>query len=202
MKGKRTVDKDYSDADRDLLKLVARGDPLCGSNKVQVSLSYQPIFRHPLPVSPQRYEHEKLLRHILTFPLDHQARGAVTLRNAWVLEEVLLRGAPAAVPDENKYTPLHIACHHNDIECVMVLVNFGVDVNCSTISGVTPMYMAVASNATQVIEILQKANAKLISDVQKALPGATILEVECKSHNSVLHAKGKSVGLPHEHTMF
>lgn len=50
-------------------------------------------------------------------------------------------GAPYDTKDQNGYTPLHLACNQNDFESVMVLINFGADINAETVNGVTPLYM-------------------------------------------------------------
>ena len=52
-----------------------------------------------------------------------------------------MRGAPYDTRDQNGYAPIHLACNHNDFESVMVLINFGADINVETVNGVTPLFM-------------------------------------------------------------
>lgn len=55
--------------------------------------------------------------------------------------------------DQNGYTPLHIACNNNDFESVMVLLNFGADVNAETVTGVTPLFMGKMAHKTSIFVI-------------------------------------------------
>lgn len=89
----------------------------------------------------RRCFHEAVLRRVLSTTLNKQAFSAITLRAAWVLEEVFMRGAPVNISDLNGFTPLHIAVQNNDFECMMVLFNIGVDYNAETLSGVTPLFL-------------------------------------------------------------
>lgn len=133
---------EYTDEEMQLMRAVYRGEPV---NKKAVGPpvtgNYKPIFKHPLPVSDRRYFFESQLRKVLTFPGPEQAFAAVTLQNAWALEEALMLGAPFDSRDQNGYSPLHLACNQNDVESVMVLLNFGADVNAETVNGVTPLYL-------------------------------------------------------------
>lgn len=82
---------EYTDEEMDLMRAVYRGEPL---NKkpvgTPVTKNYKPIFKHPLPVSDRRYFFESQLRRVVTFPGPEQAFAAVTLQNAWALEEALM----------------------------------------------------------------------------------------------------------------
>lgn len=124
-----------------LERAIARGESIAITGNAVVK--YSPLFRHPLPVSEHRYKHEATLRRCLSTLLDKQAAAAVTMKNAWVLEEVYMRGAPVDVPNLNGFTPLHLAVQGNDFECMMVLFNIGVDCNAETVSGITPLYLGI-----------------------------------------------------------
>ncbi len=117
--------EEYTDDELEAIKRVNRGEPL--RDKIPKNYSsfqrIKPIFHHPLPLSRHRFPQEKMLREVSTHAANRQALTAVTLRNPWVLEDVLMRGAPVDVQDKNGYTPLHIACSQNDFECAMVLIN-------------------------------------------------------------------------------
>ena len=72
-----------------------------------------------------------------------------------------MRGAPVNIPDRSGFTPLHIAVRINSFECVMVLLNIGVDINCESIAGYTPLYLALACNSKQAEAILRENGAVL-----------------------------------------
>ncbi len=136
---------EYTDEEMALMRAVYRSEPI-RTKPVgpPVSKNYKPIFKHPLPVSDRRFHFESQLRKVLTFPGSEQAFSAVTLQNAWVLEEVLMRGAPHNTLDTTGFTPLHIACRNNDFESVIVLINFDADINAETVTGVTPLYLGMS----------------------------------------------------------
>lgn len=194
--------EEYTDDDMYLLKCVHRGESLVKKTAGKTKKKIVPILKHPLPVSERRFGHEQMYRDICTHSGEKQVISAVTLQNAWVLEQVLMDGAPIEVQDTNGYRPIHIAARNNDFECTMVLINFGADINAVTISGITPLYLARAAQASQVVELLEAQGAVLEFGSHRSLPGATVLEVNVQTHDSVLNAKGECVGLPHEHTMF
>jgi hypothetical protein len=196
------ADDEYDDEEMYLMQCIMRGEPLVKKTAGKITKKIVPIFKHPLPVSDRRFAHEKLYRKICSYAADKQVLSAVTLENAWVLEQVLLDGAPIEVRDTNGFCPIHIAARNNDYESTMVLINFGADLNVVTISGITPLYMAKAAGANQVVELLESQNAVLEFGSHRALPGATVLEVDIQTHHSVLNVKGECVGLPHEHTWF
>ena len=87
-----------------------------------------------------------------------------------------MAGAPPEIQDINGFAPIHIACQQNDFDCVMVLLNIGVDINIPTISGITPMYLAHSAGATQCFKLLSEHKAKMVHDSQLKLPGATVLD--------------------------
>jgi hypothetical protein len=97
--------EDYSEDEIEAVKRVNRGEPLRDKGRLsRQNISHvQPLYQHPLPLSGHRYQHEKILRDVLTHSLSRQALTAVTLQNPWVLEEIIMRGAPIEVPDKNGY---------------------------------------------------------------------------------------------------
>ena len=83
-----------------------------------------------------------------------------------------------------------------------VLVNFGVDVNSCTRSGITPLYSATAAKANQVIHFLTERGAKLELPDPRIFPGATVLDTELPSRSPVLNVVGDKIGMPHQHTWY
>ena len=156
-----------------LLKCIVKSGPVVVSGAPR--LRYIPIYRHPLPVSKHRHEHDFVLRRVLSSPLHKQITAAVTIGDPWTLEELYMRGAPAEVPEANGYTPLHVACEGNKIECVIVLLNIGVDVNVTSLAGITPLYLARAAKAKEVEILLLEKNARLETDKDKFVFSSTIM---------------------------
>jgi hypothetical protein len=193
-------ESEYSEDDLRLLQSINRSEVYTKNPPTRVKIPT--IFKHPLPVSNHRYDYEKMLRRVLTYPIDIQVRSSVTLGNAWVLEEVLMSGAPINNVDTNGFSALHIAAKQNYFECALVLINCGANINAATVSGVTPLYMAVASRSSEVEKLLREQNALMQIETNLDLPGATVLELDLPVHNSIIHLKGKCVGMPHEHTMY
>ena len=200
--------KDLQDNEADdltLLKAVARGEPLTRSGDATNPRikRYSPIFKHPLPMSNYRYKHESILRRVLSCRLEKQARAAITIGDAWTLEEVYMRGAPVDERDDNGFTPIHIACQLNNFDAIMVLLNIGVDINSKSRAGFTPLYMAYAAKSAQAITILEE-NGGLItnqSDHQEAKSNIFDEDIGAED-KTVLSVKASMLGLPHEHSMY
>ena len=172
---------DFEDEAHDLLLSIARGDPLPKKDrKNQVPsgklLKYTRIYEHPLPMSEHWPIFQAALRRVLSCHLDEQVISAVVLNNSWVLEEVYIRGANPELSDVNGFRPIHIACQNNAFECLMVLLNIGVDINAETISGVTPLYLAHAAEANQCVSLLKKHSAKYTAESRRVLAGASVLD--------------------------
>ncbi len=172
---------DLEEETQNLLLSIARGDPLPKKdrkNQVPSSklLKYTRIYEHPLPMSEHWPIFQATLRRVLSCHLDEQIISAVVLNNSWVLEEVYMRGANPELSDINGFRPIHIACQNNAFECLMVLLNIGVDINAETISGVTPLYLAHAAGATQCMHLLKKHSAKYTAESRRVLAGASVLD--------------------------
>ena len=189
----------------DLYRKISRDEPV--TRPADPSLNpklkgFVPIFKHPLPLSENRPIHERTLRRILSMSIEKQAMAAATLGNAWVLEEVYLRGASVEIKDKSGFRPIHMAVQNNNFESIMVLLNIGIDLNVTTNSGMTPLYLARAVKSRQAEILLTEQKAKL-TDIPKSVPpGATVLSVYDKQYDapsSVLSKTGNWVGLP-KHT--
>jgi hypothetical protein len=166
--GRKRIELDINN-EEDCLRLqrsVARSETLFVRPSVDGKAAilrklFKPIFKHPLPVSDHRGQREETLRRIECVPLNKQAAGAVARRDAWVLEEVYMRGSPVDLPDPNGFTPLHLAVQLNDYECIMVLLNIGVDHNASTEQGYTPLYLSIATGSKEAEKLLLEKGAKM-----------------------------------------
>lgn len=168
---------------------------------------YLPILKHPLPLSMHKVDHEHNLKRVLACKPSKQAIAAVALKDAWTLEEVYMRGAAIDIPDKNGFTPLHIAATLNCIEVMMVLFHIGVDVNCETLQGNTPLYLSISSKAKQC-ELLLKEQGGLLNAPGSsvgAAPGANALDQyipESRHGGSVIKLVNEAIAMPNEHTYF
>lgn len=161
---------------------------------------YSPIYKHPLPPSERRYNHEYVLRKVLCCKIENQVAAAVAMGDPWVLEEVYLRGAPAEVSSESGFKPVHLAVQKNQHGCLMVLINIGVDINAASTAGVTPLYLAMTAGATQTMQVLLERGAVARNESSALVPGSTVLETRARSVR--IDKVALSVGLPSSHDMF
>jgi ankyrin repeat protein len=71
------------------------------------------------------------------------------------VQEALAQGAPPDLTDEAGFTPLHRACKHGHTAAVKeLLATRKVDVDAQTKAGWTPMLLAAASGAVEVVRVL------------------------------------------------
>lgn len=164
-----------------LHRSVARSEtlfvrPPVGAKEAIVMKLFKPLFKHPLPVSEHRLYRDETLRRIECVPIHKQAAGAVARKDAWVLEELYMRGSPVDVPDANGFTPLHLAVQLNDYECIMVLLNIGVDFNATTLLGFTPLYLSIATCAKQAETLLREKGAKMTTSTRFTSAGFSVLD--------------------------
>jgi len=163
-----------------LLKSIARSEGLNSKKKDEENLKrYFPILKHPLPISDHRHEHERILRRVLSCKREFQGIAAITLGDAWSLEEVFMRDGQTVLQDKNGSYPIHVAVQMNSIDCLMVLINIGVDLNKRNNLGFTPLQLAQASSFSQVEKLLIENNAKLDfdEDAEKIMHHHSVLDV-------------------------
>ncbi len=168
-------DEDKNQNSFNLLRAIARSE---GLNTTDTKIKgYLPLFKHPLPVSDNRHEHEKVLKKVLSCKLEFQAIAAITLGGAWALEEVYMRGGPATLKEKNGSPPLHMAVQMNSIDCIMVLINIGVNLSSVNSMGFTPLFIAHSAGLTQIVQLLRENNAQMFVEVSEA-PAHTVLDVQ------------------------
>ena len=170
------------DEDFELLRAVARSEGLNSrNNKIP---GYLPLFKHPLPISDARHDHEKILKKVSSCKLEFQGCAAITLGDAWSLEEVYMRNGRIVLQDKNGSSPLHLAVQMNSIDCVMVLINIKVDLSVPNELGFTPLYVAHSAGYNQIVQLLVENKAKMFVDPKVEPPVTTILDVHPERHNS------------------
>ena len=206
---KFSLDVDNPDDVERLLKCIATGEPLTEMAPESARPKhYQPVFKHPLPVSDHSAIHEANLRRVMCCALPKQAAAAVTMGDAWALEEVFMRGAPISHPDAGGYTPIHMAVQTNNFECVITLIKMGADVNAQTLSGTTPLFLAAAANAVEAYQVIMEAGG--VMEVRNAdeVPPMEVLEMSPKKQgknlqdNDMLAYVDDAAGVVGRYTMF
>lgn len=162
------------DEDRSLLTSIAKSEGLnVGTKKVR----YTPIYKHPLPLSERKFAIEDNLRKVLSCKIPFQGMAAITRGDPWSLEEVFMRNGHDCLADKDGVSPLLLAIQQNQIECVMVLLNIGVDVNRPNAFGYTPLHVARSNNQQEIIDLLLQHDAQYLAEVTDEAPDSTILEV-------------------------
>jgi ankyrin repeat protein len=163
---------------------------------------YQPLFKHPLPVSDHSAYHDTNLRRATCCALENQVAAAVTFGDAWVLEELYMQGAPVNIADKSGFTPLHLAVQMNSFECVMVLINAGADVNATTLSGVTPLYLAVAAGGNEAAAVLRENGGLMEIDLSGQGAPIKALDVDLPTKKCMLEDLDRRLCLPPRHTLY
>ena len=206
-----SLDLDNQDDIDKLLKCIASGDALTDAAPEAVRPKYyQPVFKHPLPISAHSSRHDANLKRVLCCSLEKQAAAAVTLGDAWALEEVYMKGAPIDVPNASGYTPLHMAVQVNNFECVMVLIKMGANVNAQTLSGISPLFLAAAAEASECYAVIQEAGGVLVVRNKDEVSPMEVLEhtsqgsgaaKTLEQRNLLAHVDQKA-GVPGRYTLF
>lgn len=185
-----------------LIKAVARGEALTSPMKVKhIPKTFQPLFKHPLPISDHSGYHEYNLKRVQCCTLPKQAAAAVTLADAWVLEEVYMNGAPVDKADKNGYSPIHTAVKVNSFECVMALINIGVDVNAISLTGVTPLLLARSVSSKEIVQALVENGGVIEVKNYDETPPIAFLEVGHHRATSVLDKIDDDIG-PRRNELF
>ena len=90
------------------------------------------------------------------------------------------------IPDKNGYSPIHTAVKVNSFECVMALINMGVDVNAQSLTGVTPLFLARSVSSKEIIKALVENEALLEVKNHDEVPPIGFLEVGRHRNTSLL----------------
>lgn len=159
----------------ELLEAIANSEGL--NSRTKPKIVYTPLYKHPLPVSDKRFLHEENLKKILSARVAMQGISAIAKGDAWVLEEVYMRHGMDAMKDRHGTTPLHLAVQMNNLDCCMVLVNIGVDLNAPNLLGYTPLYVAELNNFQEIAKLLRDYNASLKSSKISVNPAVSALDV-------------------------
>eukprot|EP01031_Cornospumella_fuschlensis_P036544 gene36544-44332_t len=171
------MDDDYTQEELDLLNSIARSEGL-NSHTRTPKTTYTPLLKHPLPISDRRFEHENVLRRVLSCKPSFQGMAAISQGDAWTLEEVYMRGGPKVLSPKNGNHPIHLAVQVQSVDCVMVLINMKVDINSVNSLGYTPLFLAHAIGCKEIIKLLVNNHAKMYVDVDSHIPcSKSVLDV-------------------------
>jgi hypothetical protein len=187
-----------------LLRAIARSEGL--NSKDNRIKGYLPLFKHPLPVSDSRHEHERILKRVLSCKLEYQGIAAITLGDAWSLEEVYMRGGKPTLKEKNGSPPIHMAVQMNSIDCILVLINIGVDLSSTNSMGFTPLYVAHSAGLTQIVQLLRENKALMFVEAAKEAPRSTVLDVVPESrsgpHNQQSNNMNNYLKMPNKASLF
>lgn len=84
--------------------------------------------------------------------------------------------------DENGLTAMHHAVTRGSVDCILILLNHGCDINIATTLGLTPLFIACAMGLLSVVELLLDRGADVGSSI--SISGETSLHIASK-HNRV-----------------
>ena len=73
-----------------------------------------------------------------------------------VRDILVMDSSLASSKSGGKMTPLHVAAAKGHLEIVIILMEYGVDVNSRTLYGSTPTSFAVVNNHTEVARVLRE----------------------------------------------
>ena len=88
---------------------------------------FKPMFAHPLPTSRPRYDAELQMKKINNMPRHLRVHAAASWGLGWCIEELYMMGCDVSFRDKTGFTPLHVACRFDFIDCVRVLINIGLE---------------------------------------------------------------------------
>lgn len=200
---KSTINLDDPDDVERLIKAVNRGEALTSAVPESARPShFNPLFKHPLPISDHSAFHEANLRRVTCCRLEKQAGAAVTLADAWVLEEVFMNGAKVDLPDKNGFSPIHIAVKVNSFECVMALINMKVNINAVTLTGVTPLFLAKSVASAEIQKALIEEGGLMEVKNHDEVPPIEFLEVGHARDTSRLDFVDDNINVPRRYSQF
>jgi hypothetical protein len=80
-------------------------------------------------------------------------------QNAALLEETLVRGVKVDTYDENRTSPLHIACRSGNLAIVVTLLDWGASVNITDCAGWAPLHVASYCRRADIVSTLLQRGA-------------------------------------------
>jgi hypothetical protein len=144
---------------------------------------FKPLFSHPLPTSRPRFDAERMMKKLNNMPRNQRVAAAAAWGLAWCIEELYMQGCPVSVANNTGYTPLHIAARFDFVDCVQVILNIGmepsalVEINAETKSYLTPLRVAICSNAVNSARLLASLGG--LEKIERPKEGyRTILDID------------------------
>jgi hypothetical protein len=84
----------------------------------------------------------------------------------------------------------------------MVLINAGANINACTLSGCTPLYLAVAAGATEAAAVLRENGGLMEVDTSGKGHPILALDVDLVTYKSSLEEFDELLGVPPRHTLY
>ncbi|GMH66620.1 hypothetical protein TrLO_g6671 [Triparma laevis f. longispina] len=144
---------------------------------------FKPMYAHPLPTSRPRYDAERMMKKLNNMPRQERVAAATSWGLAWCIEELYMQGCPVSQKNATGFTPLHVACRFDFIDCVTVLMNIGleptagIDVNDETMNFLTPLEVAISSNSAKCAAYLASKGG--LRRIERPIEGyRSILDVD------------------------
>ena len=144
---------------------------------------FKPMYAHPLPTSRPRYDAERMMKKLNNMPRQERVAAAASWGLAWCIEELYMQGCPVSQENATGFTPLHVACRFDFIDCVTVLMNIGleptagIDVNDETMNFLTPLEVAISSNSAKCAAYLASKGG--LRRIERPIEGyRSILDVD------------------------
>lgn len=79
---------------------------------------------------------------------------AAAQQNETVLKEILAKGARVDTYDENRTSPLHLACRHGSVPVLKALLDCGAPVNITDCAGWAPLHVASYCQMFEAVQLL------------------------------------------------
>ena len=93
----------------------------------EVRIEAQPLLAHPRPTRRPRFDPAKFMKKLNNLPRHERAAAASSWGLAWCIEDLYMQGCPVDNVNVTGFTPLHIACRFDFVDCVEVLLNIGLE---------------------------------------------------------------------------
>lgn len=131
--------------------------PVCGGCLVPAMLDRDELAIHKEVSAPKG----RIILEAMKFlnPKERSLMLASCNNSTEKLQQLLKSGAPADTYDENRTSPLHVACRQGSLEVIKELLDHRAAIDITDCAGWTSLHIAAYSCRTDVVRLLLKHNA-------------------------------------------